>query len=115
MSVEKYSPVSNTWDVITQMYDERRSFGACTFIDSIYLIGGYLYGRTNSCLEFNTKNKTWRKIASTNVARENSSYAVFEGRIVVTGGYNDNEGLLNSVEAYDHIDYSWKYMPNMRV
>ena len=115
MPVEKYSPASNTWDVITQMYDNRINFGACSFIDSIYLIGGYLYGRTNSCLEFNTKNKTWRKTASTNVARENSSCAVFEGRIVVSGGYNNNKGLLNTVEAYDHIDDSWKYMPNMRV
>ena len=56
-----------------------------------------------------------RKTVSTNVDRENASCAVFEGRIVVTGGYNDNEGLLNTVEAYDHIDYSWKNMPNMRV
>ena len=56
-----------------------------------------------------------RKTVSTNVARENSSCAVFEGRIVVSGWYNNNEGLLNTVEAYDHIDDSWKYMPNMRV
>ena len=50
-----------------------------------------------------------------NEAKIKAATAVFEGRVVVSGGYNDNEGLLNSVEAYDHIDYSWKYMPNMRV
>lgn len=36
-----------------------------------------------------------------NHARLNPSCAVFEGRIVVFGGYNG--GSLNTVEAYDHI------------
>ena len=113
MPVEKYSPATNTWDVIAQMYEDRVFYCACSFVDSIYVIGGYLNGFTNSCLEFNTKNNSWRETASTNVARINSSCAVFEERIVVSGGHLHNEGRLNIVEAYDHIDDSWKYMPNM--
>ena len=49
------------------------------------------------------------------VARQNASCSVFEGRIVVTGGYNNNYGLFNTVEAYDHIDDSWTKMPNMNI
>ena len=45
--------------------------------------------------------------------RSDASCAVFEGRIVVTGGCNRNNGILNTVEAYDHIDDSWSKMPNM--
>ena len=47
------------------------------------------------------------------VARRHASCAVFEGRIVVSGGYNYIDGNLNTVEAYDHIDDSWTKMPNM--
>ena len=37
---------------------------------------------------------------------------VFEGRVVVSGGYNNNESL-RTVEAYDHVADKWVYMPNM--
>ena len=45
--------------------------------------------------------------------RSGASCVVFEGRIVVTGGFNNNNGDLNTVEVYDHIDDSWTNMPNM--
>lgn len=113
MCVEKYSPASNAWDVIAQMYDDRICFCACSFIDSIYVIGGFRYGYMNCCLEFNTKNKSWRKTASIKVAREDASCTVFEGRIVVSGGYTNNNVHLKTVEAYNHTDDSWTNMPSM--
>ena len=48
-----------------------------------------------------------------NEARCYASCVVFEGKIVVSGGYNDNDRTLNTVEAYDHIANSWTNMPNM--
>ena len=113
MSVEKYSPVTKTWNVISQLYDERSSFCSCSFIDSLYVLGGSLNGITNSCLVFNTTKKVWKETSKMNKARCYASCVVFEGRIVVSGGYNDNDRTLNTVEAYDHIDNSWTNMPNM--
>ena len=115
MDIEKYSPVTNAWDVIGQMYDRRRYYCACSFIDSFYVLGGVLNNYTNSCLVFNTTNKTWREVAGMYGGRDNASCAVFEGRIVITGGYNAIDGTLNTVEAYDHIDDSWEKMPSMNV
>ena len=40
MSVEKYSPVTNTWKDVTEMSGDRSSFTACSFMDSIYIVGG---------------------------------------------------------------------------
>ena len=123
MHIEKYSPKTNTLDVISQMYDYRTNFSACSFIEDIYVFGGFLSNYTNSCLledetssclVFNTMSNTWNKIACMNVARQNASCTVFEGRIVVTGGYNNNDGVLNTVVAYDHIGNSWTNMPNMK-
>ena len=40
-SVEKYSPLTNTWEHITNMMDNRKFFSSCSFIDNVYLMGGY--------------------------------------------------------------------------
>ena len=78
-----------------------------------YVLGGLLKNCTNSCLVFNTKNETWTQVARMNGNRINASCVVYEGRIVVTRGYNAIDGVLNTVEAYDHIDDSWTFMPRM--
>ena len=62
---------------------------------------------------FNTTNKAWTEVSRMNEAIHNASCVVFEGRIVFSGGYNINNGEINTVEAYDHIDDSWTNMPNM--
>ena len=46
-----------------------------------------------------------------NEPRCNFSSAVFEGKIVVSGGFNNE--TLNTVESYDHVAKSWTNMPNM--
>ena len=44
--------------------------------------------------------------------RTQAPCAVFEERIVVSGGF-DGDNNLNTVEAYDHIADEWTYMPSM--
>ena len=46
-----------------------------------------------------------------NNARTLLACSVFEGRIVVSGGYHNDS--LNTVEAYDHVGDTWENMPNM--
>ena len=46
-----------------------------------------------------------------NSARSHLACSVFEGRIVVSGGYNRE--ILNTVEAYDHVGDTWENLPNM--
>ena len=111
--IEKYSPATKTWDVVGQMYDNRFYFCACSFIDSIYLIGGFLEDAISSCRVFNTISKTWKEISNMKEMRKSASCAAFEGRIVVSGGHNSMDGAFHTVEAYDHIDNSWTNMPNM--
>ena len=112
ISIEKYSPFTNTWEKVTDMYDYRSSFSACSFIDDVYIIGGHIPSNINeSCVKFNTKSRTWGACAVLNEDRSSASSVVFEGRIVVSGG--NNRGSLNSVEAYDHVADMWSYMSNM--
>ena len=108
LSVEKYSAKTNTWEVITELPHDRGYFGACSFMDNIYIIGGFAM---NSCFEFNTKDRTWKEVASMNETRWVASCVVFEGRIVVSGGFGS--GSSDTVQAYDPLADTWSSMPNM--
>ena len=112
-SVEKYSPATNTWERICDMYDDRKHFYACSFMNNVYVIGGLIMSSGSAaCASFCTKKLQWKKICEMSESRIEASAAVFEGRIVVSGGYNDG-GRTNTVEAYDHVADGWTYMPNM--
>ena len=60
---------------------------------------------------FNPADYSWKEVTEMNESRSYASCTVFEGKIVVSGGYNN--GLLNTVEAYDHIANEWTNMFNM--
>ena len=101
MPVEKYSPSNNTWNLITDMVDNCGHFCTCAFMDRIYIVGGVCYQTykaTDSCLQFDTKNKSWEEIAKMNEARKFAACVVFQGNVVVSGGKNINNNDLNSVE-----------------
>ena len=131
ISVDKYSPVTNNWQTIGDIYDDRTGFCMCSFINDVYVVGGKrrvvnndtlvpkYRGRQlrsifkeSSCVKFDTKRKLWKEINRMNEARAEAACAVFEGKVVVSGGYN-NDGSLNTVEAYDHVGDAWSYLPNM--
>ena len=48
-----------------------------------------------------------------NEQRSDSACALFEGNIVVSGGYNYDNNNFKSVELYDVFANAWKSMPNM--
>ena len=112
-NIEKYSLANNTWEYVGNMYKDIKDFCACAFMDKIYIIGGmkeYEYF-TDLCMGFDTKDNKWSKVARMNEIRSNAASAVFEGKVVVSGGIAME--IKNTVEAYDHVDNSWTPMPNM--
>ena len=111
--VKKYSIATDSIEVVADMSDDRDMFCVCGFMDKVYFIGGCLHEtELDICTQFDTKDYTWRDVASMNEIRSYAACTVFEGRVVVSGGYGIN-GILNSVEAYDHMAAEWSYMPNM--
>ena len=118
-SVEKYSPSTNEWTVVTNMIDERLYLCACAFINKIFILGGYFYNNhggfstNSSCLEFNTKCDNFKEITRMNEARERAACAVYRGNVVVSGGLDNDDNELNSAEYYDAFAYEWTPMPNM--
>ena len=113
MSVEKYSLSTKTWDIVSEMYDNRQNFSSCVFMDKVFIIGGSKHLPLDSCLHFDTNGNRfkWKEVAKMNEERRNAACAVYKGKIVVSGGYNNEQ--LRSVELYDVITDSWSPMPNM--
>ena len=89
----------------------------CSFIDKIYIFRGNNKGSLlDSSLQVHpncTGNQKWKQVAGMIQARDNAACAVFEGKIVVSGGYDNNDNDLNIVETYDVIGNEWSPMPNM--
>ena len=84
--VEKYSPITKTWNKVVDSYDDRRNFSACALTDKILVFGGYFRNISNvtqSCLQFGTKNYKWKEITEMKEARRLASSVVFECRVVV--------------------------------
>ena len=58
------------------------------------------------------KNDNWFRIADTKQKRHYVACTVFEGKIVVTGG-KYSTSYRKSVEAFDHHENKWTYLPDM--
>ena len=117
--VHKYSTSSNTWTNVGLScgHDVLDSFSLCVFMDKIFIIGGHDKNliAIRSCIKLNMDKCKKEKIKNMNEPRQQPASTIFQGRVVVSGGYvNDNDpDALNTVEAYDHVANTWLYMPNM--
>ena len=127
--VEMYSHLTKTCKVIANIEDintdEYRNYTACGFMDKIYLFGGYDDFERHLCIEFDTKDYSWKKISEMLERRERTTGCVFKEQIVVSGGvegaddnyhdfyFEEDHETLSTVEAYDPIDDTWKEFPKM--
>ena len=116
MTIEKYSPLDNCWSIVTDMYDGRTEYCTCSFMGKIYIIGGYNNGSLlDSCIQFDpncSSNNKWKTVAKMNQAKQDVACAIFEGKIVLSGGCNFlYTQYFNAVESYDVIGNEWLPMP----
>ena len=103
-NIKKCSLANNTWEYVGRMYKDIKKFCACAFMDQIYIIGGinedldeemFIEDRyTDLCMEFNTKYNKWSQVARMNEVRSYAASAVFEGKVVVSGGNTDDIKIL---------------------
>ena len=115
MCISKYSIVTKTWKYLSSMACDVSAQRFCAFMKKIYIIGGddlTFNAPTDECLEFDTVSHKTRNIERMYDDRKFPSCTVFQGRVVVSGGFNV-AGNRNTVEAYDHVADTWSDMPDM--
>ena len=112
-SVELFNSDKKSWCYKTELPDERIGFSMCSFMQSLYIVGGNGNGQTlKSCIVYDMKCNKWSQTADMNGRRNVADCVVYEGKIVVSGGVNNNNGL-KSVEAYDYYENKWTNLPDM--
>ena len=112
--VVKYSPVTASWVRIADMYDTRVGWCSCSFGENIWVIGGERNSdQADATLRFDPEDYAWQLKARMNRDRFSASCAVFEGRIVVSGGHHPPEWQVPSVECYDAAADVWTSMSNL--
>ena len=111
----KYSTSDKNWEKMRKHNLKLKRFSVCAFMKKLFIIGGHDGDQvtTSSCIKLNTKNCKLKKCKNMKTARRCSACTAFEGRVVVSGGYDDNGVVTNSVEAYDHVANTWSPMPHM--
>ena len=113
-SVDRYSAVTKRWKFVADMQDDREDYCISAYMDQVFIIAGEIInGPASSCLRFNTKNYEWKTAARTNIGRFCAASILFEGKIVVSGGWDQNYEPLNSVESYDVSEDRWLPMAAM--
>ena len=70
--VVKHFPDSNTWKHVNYMVDDRQGFTACSFINNVYIIGGFMYDDIElaTCFKLKTKSLKWKEMSSMNNAKK---------------------------------------------
>ena len=100
ISAEKYTHASKMWSQVAEMHDNRIAFSVCAFMHKVFIFGGDIGGSIiNSCLEFDTRDYSWKDVSGMNNARWVAACAVFKDKIVVSGGSDNNYNTLNTVES----------------
>ena len=88
-------------------------------MQNLFVIGGKYSGRYDtSCMFYDKQRNVWTSIADMMEGRENAACTVFEGKIVVSGGYWEKEipdkfvsrfscTIFETVQAYDFHENKW--------
>ena len=122
----KFSFATNRWNKAADMYDDRRDFCTCAFMNKIFVIGGCYtdfrvgdnwertdWRETDSCVVYDVTDNRWREVARMKQVRAFAACTGFEGKVVVSGGKFEDESRLKSVESYDAVADEWSRMPSM--
>lgn len=109
--VEKYNPLSNSWDTdIKDLDKERCNATAVAFNGKIYVIGGRDDdGLVDEIEVYEPDSNKW-EIASHHlcVKREGASTLTYNEKIFIIGGYGCGGEYLKSIEVFDPGHGKWE-------
>ena len=119
MFLDKYCSKTNSWiNVALSLNFCATQFSVCAYLKELYLFGGYNpnvpteKSELNDCFRFNIFSFKSQLLTPLNLPRCSADCAVFEGKIVISGGHGAGNAP-RSVEAFDFLANKWSFMPNM--
>lgn len=112
-TVEKYSPISNTWIKVASLNSPRRSCSAIVTAMGIFALGGYSGTAYLRSVElYDAQVDEWIYQPAMLEARSDLCTVYFDQRIYAIGGVNSKEEL-RSVERFDLVNRKWEKIASM--
>jgi len=106
-TMEKYNSADNAWQIVTDIPNLPKGFGAVTDGTKIYIVGGYSGGEYSDAVQvYDVSKGTWGSLSSMNEKRDQPAVLYMDNKIYVFGGRNENE-FVNNYEYYDFSDNKW--------
>lgn len=112
-TVEKYSPITNTWELIAPLNRARRSCAAIVTRFGIYVLGGFSDVFLHSVELYNAELDEWSYQIPMMEARSDLCAVFYDQRIYAIGGSNSSSTQLRSVERFDLINRKWETVAAM--
>jgi DNA-binding CsgD family transcriptional regulator len=102
----------NNWRQRTQLPSVRYDFGATTYDNKLYVIGGQNAQGSSSAIErYDPNTNTWVSLTDKPTAASHVQAAVVRGIIYVPGGERSDGSVLDTLEAYDPRTQRWEQLP----
>ena len=111
-SVEHLSDLKSQWEFVKPMLTPRMWFAAVNCKGIVFAIGGMSksYNDTstlNSVEKYNFEEDKWTYVSDMNIERRAHSACVFQDKIYVVGGVNNNGSIVREIECYDIATNRW--------
>ena len=89
-------------------------FCVLNFKEFVYFVGGNMQHQSAVCrLDVSEENVEWEEIAPMLVQRQGMAASMFRNMIVVAGGRDDPNSILNSAEIYDVSQNQWQAISSL--
>ena len=115
-TIEEYNISTKTFTNVATMDPPLIDFGICAINKNEVLIsGGFRCGignndATNKCFYFNTKSKTFKKVAGMKTKRKGHVLVNLDGVVYSIGGERKYDDFLNTIETFDPATEQWKML-----
>ncbi|XP_077291757.1 kelch-like protein 28 [Arctopsyche grandis] len=112
--IEAYNPSSKKWYHFCRIGEKITEFSSVILGNTLMMFGGLVQDEITNrvrCLNLVTKELT--ELPTMNVKRRLSTAALVDGQIFLIGGFNRENGSLNSVEQFNPIAQTWKFVSPM--
>ena len=106
-SVERLDDLYGEWIEVQPMNIARIFFAAVFYGGFIYVIGGWPHEALNTVERYNIVHNQWSLVSKTRYGRYQHSAGVVDGKIIVSGGRNENCYETKSIDCYDPAVNVW--------
>lgn len=115
--VERYDPAQEQWETLEALPERRTEAVAAVLEDRIYLMGGRdESGRVKDDVFVYDpgapENSRWQETSSMEEKRASAAAVVFQNRLYVLGGVNEQANIRKTVEYLDLQTNEWELDPN---